>query len=82
MAATGGYVVLTPGEKEPYKVVLEHEGKDDTEQPVATVKEGEALIEQETPSPPKRDTMFDHPAYDAQNTPTDKSDLPTQSVQP
>jgi hypothetical protein len=61
MTATGGRVVLTPDEKEPYEVVLEHEGGDETEAPVRTVREGEALIKQETPTPPKRNTLFDHP---------------------
>jgi hypothetical protein len=65
MAATDGHIVLTPGAKEPYKVVLEHEGAKDTEHPVLTIREGEALIKQETPIPPKRDATFDHPAYDA-----------------
>ncbi|MEA2998912.1 MAG: hypothetical protein QOH04_3252 [Sphingomonadales bacterium] len=44
MTVTGGRVVVTPGEAQPYKVVLEHEQTNDTEHPVATVSEGEVYI--------------------------------------
>jgi hypothetical protein len=65
LTATRGHVVQTPDEKEPYKVVLEHEGGKDTEQPVPTVREGEELIKQETPTPPERDKTHDRPAPEA-----------------
>jgi hypothetical protein len=65
MTATRGHVVRTPGEEEPYKVVLEHEGSKDTEQPVPTMREGEELIKQETPTPLARDTSFDRPPSDS-----------------
>jgi hypothetical protein len=68
MAATGGRIVLTPGEKDPYKVVLEHEADKDTEQPVQTMEQGEALIKKETPTPPTRDTTRDRPASDEIHT--------------
>jgi hypothetical protein len=64
MTATRGHVVVTPTKKKPYKVVLEHEGGPDTDKPVASVKEGEDLIRQETPVPPERDTTLDRPASD------------------
>ena len=62
MTATRGRVVQTPKKKKPYKVVLEHEGGSDTEQGVDTMREGEALIREETPTPPERDTSRDPPA--------------------
>lgn len=57
--ATGGRVVKTRSEKSPYKVVLEHEGSNDTEHLVSSVRAGEELIRKETPIPPatpKRDS--------------------------
>jgi hypothetical protein len=65
-AATGGRVVTTPEERKPYKVILEHDGGPDTEEPVATVKEGEDLIKQEMPTPPERDKTRDTPPSAAQ----------------
>jgi hypothetical protein len=62
MTATRGRVVQTPAERKPYKVVLEHEAGKDTEHAVSTMREGEALIAQETPKPPERDTTRDQPA--------------------
>jgi len=51
-------VVQTPKAKQPYKVVLEHEGETaESEHPVATVREGEALIRERSPSPPKLNKM-------------------------
>ena len=64
MTAKRGRVVQTQTTKKPYKVVLEHEDGIDTEHAVDTVREGEALIRKETPSPPKRDTLRDRPASD------------------
>jgi len=64
MAATRGRVVQTPTKEKSYKVVLEHEGSVDTEHGVDTMREGEALIREETPTPPKRDTSQDRPAFD------------------
>jgi hypothetical protein len=59
--AIRGRVVLTPAGREPYKVVLEHEALYFTEHPVATVRDGERLIQQSTPMPPERCTLHDHP---------------------
>jgi hypothetical protein len=44
MTVTRARVVVTPGEAQPYKVVLEHEQTADTEHPVSTVSEGEIYI--------------------------------------
>jgi hypothetical protein len=65
MTATRGRVVQTRTKKQPYKVVLEHEGSADTEQGVETMREGEALIREETPAPAKRDASRDPPAPDS-----------------
>lgn len=62
MSAIRGRVVQTPDEKKPYKVVLEHEDGEISEHPVATMREGEALIKRETPRPPRRSTARD-PAW-------------------
>lgn len=64
MAATRGRIVKTPTKGKPYKVVLEHAGSADTDQAVETMREGEALIREETPTPPERDTSRDQPASD------------------
>ena len=52
MSVTGGRVVVTPGEAQPYKVVLEHERTSDTEHAVATMREGEAFMRSEMPVRP------------------------------
>lgn len=65
MAATSGRIVKTPTKEKPYKVVLEHSGSADTDQGVETMREGEALIREETPTPAERDTSRDQPAPDA-----------------
>ena len=65
MTAMRGRVVRTPRGEKPYKVVLEHDGRVDTEQAVHTIREGEALIRKETPTPPGRDTSRDRPRSDA-----------------
>ena len=44
MPVKSGRVVLTWGGEKPYKVVLDHEPSGQSEHPVATVAEGEALI--------------------------------------
>ena len=61
--ATRGHIVQTPGQSKPYKVVLEHEGASDTQRPVASMREGEALIKDETPTPPKRNSSRGEPAF-------------------
>jgi hypothetical protein len=49
MTVTGGRVVVTPGEAQPYKVVLKHERTGYTEHPVSTVSEGEIYIRSKRP---------------------------------
>jgi len=65
MTATRGRVVQTPTKKKPYKIILEHEGAPDTEQSVATMREGEAIIKDETPTPPERNRSRDEPPSNA-----------------
>jgi hypothetical protein len=65
MMATRGRIVQTPTKEKPYKVVLEHEGGPDTEEPVSTMREGEALIRLETPALPPRNTSRDRPSIHA-----------------
>lgn len=43
-------IVVTPGQAQPYKVVLERETKGISEHPVATIREGEALIRTNLPT--------------------------------
>jgi hypothetical protein len=47
MTVREGRVVLTPDDNKPYKVVLEHDGKPDSEHPVSSIREGEELIKEE-----------------------------------
>jgi hypothetical protein len=65
LTAVRGRIVQTPGERKPYKVILEHDGGPDTEHEVDTMREGEALIRERTPSPPRRDGLRDHSASEA-----------------
>jgi hypothetical protein len=51
MRVTGGRVVLTPQQEQPYKVVLQHECGKQSEYPAATVKQGEALIRSRLQTP-------------------------------
>lgn len=67
MVATRGRIVQTPTKEKPYKVVLEHDGAIDTEHSVSTMREGEALIRLETPSPPARNTSRDRPLLDLED---------------
>jgi hypothetical protein len=60
MSVIRGRIVQTFGEDKPYKVVLEHEDGAESEHPVATMREGEALIKREMPTPPRRNTARDH----------------------
>lgn len=53
-----GRVVQTPGLEMPYKVVFQDEGGCSEDHPVATIREGEALMRRwllpPTPEPPQR----------------------------
>ncbi len=58
MSIIGGRVVKTPSQNKPYKVVLEHDGATpDTEHPVDSIREGETLIREKSPSPPGPELM-------------------------
>ena len=48
----GGRIVRTPDEKRPYKVVLDREDGGKSEFPASTVREGEAIIKEKSPTPP------------------------------
>ncbi len=52
MRVRRGRVVITPGQKQPYKIVLEHEDGEITEYPVATIRAGEDLIRHRVLPPP------------------------------
>ncbi len=52
MRVRQGRVVITPGQKQSYKVVLEHECGERTEHPVRTIREGEDLIRLRVSPPP------------------------------
>jgi hypothetical protein len=54
MAVTGGRMVVTPEEIQPYKVVLEHAHTNDSEHAFATMREGEAFFRSELPVAPAR----------------------------
>lgn len=62
MSATRGRIVKTARTDKPYKIVLEHEDGADTEQAVATMREGEAQIKREIPAVMPRDNSRDRPA--------------------
>jgi hypothetical protein len=59
MAVIEGHIVRTPGEKLPYKVVLLREGNQVSEHPVASIREGEALIRDRLPQPLQPQTQDD-----------------------
>ena len=56
MTARAGHIVQTPESDQPYKVVLEHEDGPNTEHGCSTIREGEAMIRQNTPTPTPRNT--------------------------
>jgi len=62
MYAKSGYVVQTCDAALPYKVVFNHEVGPDTEQPCATMREGQAIIRRNTPTPSSRSTLLDREA--------------------
>ena len=80
MRVIGGRVVKTPDSGHPYKVVLQHDGgTPDSEYPVSTVREGELLISERSPSLPAPERMREHQAQPRRSptkiparTPSDK----------
>ena len=59
--ARQGRIVQTPGEAQPYKVVLQDHRGLETEHPFSTMKEAEAFIRSKTSAPPRRDRSRDQP---------------------
>ena len=55
--AISGRVVLTPEERLPYKVVLQHESKAESEHEAASMRDAEALIRENLPEPPEPELM-------------------------
>ena len=66
MSSTCGRIVHTPGADLPYKVVLTHDGREETAHAFATMREAEAFIRRNTPVPAPRSTLRDQ---DASETP-------------
>ena len=62
MSATAGRIVRTPGGALPYKVVLSHHGRAETERGFATMRAAEAFIRRNTPPPAARPTLYDRDA--------------------
>jgi hypothetical protein len=53
MAIIGGRIVIDRQGEYPYKLVLQHEPPDTSEHPVASVREGEAILRKALPPPEK-----------------------------
>lgn len=49
MVVISAHIVKTENEAKPYKVVIEHEREGVREYPVASIREGEALIREKAP---------------------------------
>jgi hypothetical protein len=62
MHANCGYIVQTRDAPQPYKVVFEHEDGPNTEHVCATMREGQAIIRANTPTPPSPSTLRDQEA--------------------
>ena len=62
MSSTAGRIVRTPGSEPPYKVILTHCGRLETERNFATMREAEEFIRRNTPVPAARRTLYDRPA--------------------
>lgn len=62
MSSTAGRIVRTPTSALPYKVILCHHGRADTERTFATMREAEAFIRRNTPLPAVRCTLYDRDA--------------------
>jgi hypothetical protein len=62
LGSSSGLVVSTPGGDLPYKAILSHQGRNDSEHPFTTMREAEAFIRRNTPVPPARRTLYDRDA--------------------
>lgn len=76
VSSTCGRVVLTPGEKLPYRVLLTHDDRAETGHAFATMREAEAFIRRSTPLPPARSTLRDHNAGEALPTHNAEEGIP------
>lgn len=59
MSSSAGRVIRTPRSTLPYKAVLAHCGRAETERGFATMREAEAFIRRNTPVPAARRTLYD-----------------------
>lgn len=57
--ASSGHIVHFPNAELPYKVVLEHPGRDNSDHDFATMRESEDFLRRNTPTPPARSTLVD-----------------------
>lgn len=62
MSAVAGRVVLTKDAKLPFKVILTHLDRPETERHFAQMRDAEAFIRRNTPIPAARSTLFDRSA--------------------
>jgi hypothetical protein len=62
MHAKSGRIVQTPDAAHPYKVVFDHEDGSVTSQACATIREGQAIIRRNTPTPSPPNTLLDQKA--------------------
>jgi hypothetical protein len=68
MNVMAGYIVVTPRSEERYKVVLEHCGdRPDSEHPVSSIQEGEALIRLKMPARRRAGGMREYGRSSAQS---------------
>ena len=70
-----GVVVSMPGGVMPYKAVLTSSATDQSEECFATIREAEAFIRRNTPTPVSRPTSFDRAAREGLN-PKSPKELP------
>lgn len=61
MSSTAGRIVRTPECELPYKVILTHCGRAETERGFASMREAEAFIRRNTPVPAAARTLYDRP---------------------
>jgi hypothetical protein len=62
MSSSAGRIAHTPGAELPYKAILSHHGRADSECDFATMREAEAYIRRNTPVPTAHRTLYDRAA--------------------
>jgi hypothetical protein len=60
--STAGPIVRVPGATPPYTLVIHHQGRADTKRAFTTMREAEAFIRRNTPTPSPPSTLYDRPA--------------------